>query len=240
METAILLVFLAMVFDALDGKVARLTNQATDFGAQLDSLSDVVTFGVAPAAMAKVLLAAEGVGRMPFLDRHPRLLFLTVAVYALFAIMRLARFNVETATHEEKDHNRFKGLPTPAAGGLVAATILFWLHRQDEILSHLPPWLFDGVIRAFPWALVLIGLAMVSPLPYPHMVNVLFRRRKSFLFLGALVLALVVAAINYETALLGCLLAYFIAGPVVGLVELVAGHRRRRSGHLRPPRSVAG
>ncbi len=243
LETAVGLIFLAMLFDALDGKVARLTHQATDFGAQLDSLSDAITFGVAPAAAAKVLLETEGGKIMPFLVRHPRVLFMTAAVYALFAVMRLARFNVETADHEEESHYRFKGLPTPAAGGLVAAAVLFWLHRGDEILSSLPPWIFDGVLRLLPWTLVLLGLAMISPLPYPHLVNVLFKRRKSFPFLAGLVLVVVLATISYEMGLLALLLVYFLAGPIWGAWEAARTRRaRRRRARLLegPPRSAAG
>ncbi len=242
LETAVLLIFLAMVFDALDGKVARLTHQASDFGAHLDSLSDAITFGVAPAALAKVLIEKEGVKTMPFLEKHPRILFLAAAIYALFAVMRLARFNVESMTREDKSHDKFKGLPTPGAGGLVAALVLFWLHRNDELLSSLPAFMFDAVIRALPWLLVIIGLAMISPLPYPHMMNTLFKRRKSFLFLSGFVFALVIATISYELALAMCMAGYFVSGFVWGIKDVIKGlkTRRHKAKLLKGPRSAAG
>lgn len=242
LEMAVLLIFLAMLFDALDGKVARLTNQATDFGAQLDSLSDAVTFGVAPALVAKLLLETEGVKVMPFLVRHPRAIFLAATVFALFAVMRLARFNVETAGHEENDHSRFKGLPTPAAAGFVASAALFWLHRDDPILRELPDGFFRSLLIGLPWALVVAGLMMVSTIPFPHILDVLFRGRRTFPFLAGLVMALGLATLSYEAALLAVTAGYIVSGPVVLLLDLLPWRKRRRLAApvYRGPRSAVG
>ena len=109
LETACWLIVLAMVFDALDGKVARLTSSFTEFGAQLDSFADALTFGVAPAMLAKVVLEHENV-------LHPRVHFLFAAAFALMAILRLARFNLED---HEPGHAHFQGLPSPAAAGTL-------------------------------------------------------------------------------------------------------------------------
>ena len=245
LQTAVLLIFLAMVFDALDGKVARLTNQTTDFGAQLDSLSDAVTFGVAPAFLGKVLLETEGIKVMPFLAKHPRFIFLITAVYALFAVMRLARFNVESQGHEEEFQGRFKGLPTPAAGGFIAALVLFWINRTDStnvVLSNLPDWVFDTALGILPWGLLAAGAAMVSPVPYAHLVNFLFKRRKSFPFLAGLVSAIGFVAISYEAALFFFTLVYLVSGPVLGGID----HLRKGAGRggggrlLEGPRSASG
>ncbi|MFT5735542.1 MAG: CDP-diacylglycerol--serine O-phosphatidyltransferase [Planctomycetota bacterium] len=124
LETACWLVLAAGIFDALDGKVARLTNSFSDLGAQLDSLADAVAFGVAPAIIAKVLLEHEGL-------THPRIHFIAAAAFALMAILRLARFNVDT--DEEDDHSGFDGLPTPAAAATLVATVLMFLSLGGAI-----------------------------------------------------------------------------------------------------------
>jgi len=113
-EIAALFIFLAMVFDALDGRIARMTNQTTAFGAQLDSLADLLTFGVAPAFIAKALINLYEGPPTDLLPPHPKLYYFCAAVYVLCAAMRLARFNVES-TPDEKDHREFQGLPTPGA-----------------------------------------------------------------------------------------------------------------------------
>ncbi|MEZ6018531.1 MAG: CDP-alcohol phosphatidyltransferase family protein [Planctomycetota bacterium] len=119
LESSCWLVVLALVFDALDGKVARLTDSSSPMGAQLDSFADAITFGVAPAMVAKTMLEAEGLF-------HPRLNFLAVAAYSLLAVVRLARFNLTTEPGEEH-HRFFQGLPSPAAAGTLVATILMCL-----------------------------------------------------------------------------------------------------------------
>lgn len=124
LETACWLVLAAGIFDALDGKVARLTNSFSDLGAQLDSLADALTFGVAPAIIAKVLLEHEGL-------THPRIHFIAAAAFALMAILRLARFNVDT--DEDDDHSGFDGLPTPAAAGTLVACVLMFLSLGGAI-----------------------------------------------------------------------------------------------------------
>jgi len=124
LETACWLVIAAGVFDALDGKVARMTNSFSDLGAQLDSLADAVTFGIAPAMIAKVLLEREGL-------THPRIHFVAAAGFALMAVLRLARFNAET--DDEDDHSEFRGLPSPAAAGMLVATMLMFLSLGGRI-----------------------------------------------------------------------------------------------------------
>ncbi|MEM8865421.1 MAG: CDP-diacylglycerol--serine O-phosphatidyltransferase, partial [Planctomycetota bacterium] len=153
-EMAAGLIVLAMVFDAVDGLAARAMQAATEFGAQLDSLADMVSFGVAPA----VLLVEHSPWRagLPFQ--------LTIAAAVLFACcvaLRLARYNTEAAAEaEQKD---FAGLPSPAAAALVVALVIF-----------IP--LNVGTL-ALPAAYVALGLLMVSSIPYPHAVRWLARQR---------------------------------------------------------------
>ena len=189
LETACWLVCLAMVFDALDGKVARLMDSFSDFGAQLDSFADAITFGVAPAILAKVLIEHHDVG-------HPRLNFLAAASFALMAILRLARFNLDN-DHDESAHSSFDGLPSPAAAGTVVATVLMVLSLGGDIevadgtptplsrgLAILPAGLREmlpGILIPFlAFLLPALGLLMVSRVRYTHLGSVLFRRQVQF------------------------------------------------------------
>ena len=178
LETACWLILAAGVFDLLDGKVARLTNSFSDLGAQLDSLADAVTFGVAPAMVAKVLLEHEALV-------HPRVHFICAAAFTLMAVLRLARFNAEG----DEEHVRFSGLPSPAAAGMLIATVLMFLSLGGAIessggqptplgrgLSVIPePW--RDVMTQYillPTILVMLptlALLMVSRVQYSHLVT---------------------------------------------------------------------
>ncbi len=150
METACFLVFLGMVFDSLDGLVARLTRAYSDFGAQLDSFADALTFGVVPAMLAKVLIEHEA--EISGYVGNARLHFLAAAAFALMAILRLVRFTIET-DHDKDSHAPFRGLPSPPAAGAVASTIwLYPMPRRRELeqsegtpppLHSLPGWMAD-------------------------------------------------------------------------------------------------
>lgn len=190
METACFLVFLGMVFDALDGLVARMTGGGSEFGAQLDSFSDALTFGVVPAMLAKVLIEHESSGG------NARLHFLAAATFSLMAIVRLVRFNLDPApraVQREDEVKTFQGLPSPAAAGTVAATIWLYLilrRPELEIEEGTPTWLHRQLVgmRAVDWTLVLdwvpsllvcllpvLGLLMVSNLRYVHGISYLTR-----------------------------------------------------------------
>jgi CDP-diacylglycerol--serine O-phosphatidyltransferase len=204
MESACFLVFLGMVFDGLDGFVARLTRAPTAFGAQLDSFSDALTFGVVPAMLVKVLVEYEG--RQSGEIGDARLHFLAAASFSLMAILRLVRFNLETAT--EDDHQTFHGLPSPAAAGAVASTIwLYLILRRPELeqvegtptpMHRLLHWMKDiewgPILDWVPTVLItmlpLLGLAMVSRMRYVHVVQFLTGGRAQFFTLVAVVFTL--------------------------------------------------
>ena len=136
------LVFLGMAFDAVDGSLARLTRSTSDLGAQLDSLADVVTFGVAPAFMmlrlVSVYYGGTGEGQQATIlgpdagSLYARLCWSIAAIYICCTALRLARFNVETASAAEDDHRWFKGLPSPGAGGAVSLVYPLPLLRCQE------------------------------------------------------------------------------------------------------------
>jgi CDP-diacylglycerol--serine O-phosphatidyltransferase len=182
------LVFLAMIFDALDGHVARLTGAPTDFGAQLDSLADLVTFGVAPG-----FLLVKMCHSFTFLFRDAALqpIWLVAATFAVCAALRLARFNVES--DENDDHMHFSGLPSPAAGGTIASfALLFYTLRLETTTFEYARQVDDAMQMVLPVLGLLLAILMVSRVPYPHVVNQFLRGHKSFGHVVAVVFALVV------------------------------------------------
>ncbi|MGW8256500.1 MAG: CDP-diacylglycerol--serine O-phosphatidyltransferase [Thermoguttaceae bacterium] len=187
------LIFLAMVFDGLDGYVARLSRTASDFGAQLDSLCDMVTFGVAPG-----YLLVKMCPRFTYL--YGQAVWIIAASYVACAALRLARFNVETA--DEDEHFRFMGLPSPAAAGAIAGfAIMFFALRKEE-----NPILFaaeiDTVLQSIlPFYAVALALLMVSRLSYPHIVNQFFRGQRSFAHVVAVIFALVAVMLLHGFAI---------------------------------------
>lgn len=189
LEMSCWLILIATVLDGLDGRIARMTDSFSDFGAQLDSFADAITFGVAPAMVAKVLLERHALV-------HPRVHFLAAAAFALMAVLRLARFNLES-DHDEESHRGFRGLPSPAAAGTIVAMILMFLSLGGGIevaggeatpvgkgVQYLPGWLREGLANSLLPALLLalpaIGLLMVSRIPYRHMATYFGGQRTRF------------------------------------------------------------
>jgi CDP-diacylglycerol--serine O-phosphatidyltransferase len=190
------LVFFAMIFDALDGRLARFARHTTDFGGQLDSLADVISFGAAPAFLAIQVFKVDG-PQVPFVVS--RLVWAIGALYFSCALLRLARFNVSNE-HGEQHHFSFLGLPSPGAGGAIVAFILM---QQDLVQAARDPtnyWFF-GVLSniaalVLPLLVLATGLLMVSNIRYPHVVNRYLRGRRSIdrlLFVVVILLLLVVA-----------------------------------------------
>lgn len=204
------LIFLAMVFDALDGHIARLAKTTSDFGAQLDSLCDVVTFGVAPA-----FLLVKMCPRFEYM--HHDMVWIIAAMYAACAAMRLARFNVES--DDEDDHMHFTGLPSPAAAAAIASfAILFYTLRKETNTSWYAPYApqFDQVMQyVLPFFTLLVAVLMVSRIPYPHVVNQIFSGQHSFAHLAMVVLFLggVMLVRGFSVPLISA--TFVLQGPLV-------------------------
>lgn len=219
MLTAGYLIFLAMVFDAFDGFVARLTRSSSDFGGQLDSLCDAVSFGLAPAFYAKVMMehaASEGIREI-----HPKLALLLTAPFVLCAILRLARFNVQLE-HEDEAHDAFQGLPTPAAAGLIAAICLLYL---DVGVARLLPFDRRFLVYALLPIAPLLAFLMVSKVHYVHFVSKVTRGRRSLQHLVGILSLVVVFAFYPELFLAVGLAVYVLSGPVIAVVERASGRR---------------
>ncbi len=217
--TAGYLIFLAMVFDAFDGFVARLTKTSTDFGGQLDSLCDAVSFGLAPAFLAKVLMEhgnSEGIREI-----HPKLALLLTAPFVLCAILRLARFNVQLE-HEDEAHDAFQGLPTPAAAGMLVALCLLFL---DAEVARLLPFDSKFLVYALMPLCPALAFLMVGKLHYVHFVSKLTRGRRSMQHLVGLIGLVVVFAFYPELFLAVGLAVYTLSGPVLAVAEKASGRR---------------
>jgi CDP-diacylglycerol--serine O-phosphatidyltransferase len=226
------LLFIAMLFDALDGRLARFARHTTDFGGQLDSLADVISFGVAPAFLALAIFhdwAARNGGIAPIFSRA---VWAIGALYMSCAAIRLARFNVSNE-HGEQHHFSFLGLPSPGAAATVAAFVLM----QQSLAEPLERWhwtvhpAMQYVSTVFVWLLpplvLVCGLLMVSTIRYPHLVNRYLRGRRSIeRLVSALVIVLLFLSVPQYTLGLGTLI-YSFSGPVGVLIARV--RKRNRS-----------
>lgn len=204
------LVFFAAIFDVLDGRLARLTRHTTDFGGQLDSLADVISFGVAPAFVTLQLFKTEIPNTIPI--PLSRLIWAIGALYVACTAMRLARFNV-TNEHGEQHHRSFQGLPSPAAGLAVLSLVL--LHV--ELMNHGIHWFARVVVYLVPPMLFTCALLMVSEIRYPHLMNTALKGRKSIwkLVLALMIVLLLVVEHRYTLAV-ACI-AFVLMGPVYWL-----------------------
>ena len=186
-------VFCAMVLDSLDGRIARLTNTQSAFGEQMDSLSDMVSFGAAPALIAYVW-ALTSLGRWGWIGAF---------VYCACAALRLARFNVNTAV---VDKRFFQGLPSPAAAALVAGFI--WLMND---------WGYQGVeVRWITFSLMLYaGLTMVTNVPFYSFKDVQVKRSVPFAVIVLIALGIAIINIDPPTVMFGLFVIYGLSGYVL-------------------------
>ena len=175
------LIFAAMLFDMFDGQVARLTRTTSDFGGQLDSLCDLVSFGLAPAILL-VKMCPQ------FTSVHREAVWTIAALFACCAALRLARFNVET--DDDDDHGMFVGLPTPAAAAVIASTAMLSYTLRNEIYFQVYEGYDWWLQRLLPPFAACIALLMVSRIPYPHVVTQMLRGKRSFSHVVAIVFTL--------------------------------------------------
>lgn len=202
-------VFVAMVFDGLDGRIARLTRTETTFGKEYDSLADMVAFGLAPA----IVTYQWGVVRIAeFGKEWGRFGWLAAFLYAVAAALRLARFNARSAT---ADKRYFEGLPSPSAAAVVAAFIWFSTGLREPGLV--------GLVAAF-LVTVSAGLLMVSSFSFPSFKQFDMDRRIKRAYLILVPLFFVLIAQDPPTMLLSIFATYALSAPV-----LWAGRRIRRA-----------
>ncbi len=205
-EAAAIAIFIAMVMDGLDGRIARLTNTQSDFGVEYDSLSDMISFGLAPS-LIMYQWALSGMGKLGWLAAF---------VYTASTALRLARFNTQAGSD---DKQFFQGLPSPAAAALLAGMI--WLGETQTFVD-----VTNLTILAFP-VTVVAGILMVSNIRFYSLKQIDFKGRIPFVGILLLVLLFVFSASEPPLVLFSIALVYAISGPVMTLL-LIRKHRASR------------
>jgi CDP-diacylglycerol--serine O-phosphatidyltransferase len=216
-ELASAAIFIAMVLDGADGRIARMTNTQSAFGAEYDSLSDVISFGLAPALVAyEWSLSAMG-----------KLGWLAAFFYAAATALRLARFNTQLGT---ADKRFFQGLPCPMAAAVIAG--LVWLATDYGASGEaMLPFAFA--------ATVLTGLLMVSNTRYYSFKDLDLRGRVPFVSVLAVVLVFVFISSDPPLVLFLASLGYAVSGPVLTLVHVRRRRLQRSSGAASLPEDAA-
>jgi CDP-diacylglycerol--serine O-phosphatidyltransferase len=218
------MIFLGMVADVLDGHIARISKSTSSFGAQLDSLCDAISFGAAPAFLMLKLVEAytpmfhfENVRSSILFGRA---VYLIAIVYVMCAIIRLARFNVETE-QDESAHLSFAGLPSPPAAGLIVSLVIL----QQDFLPKLKDWPFLSsfnfemiAIIVLPVVTLMAGLLMVTRIPYPHVVNRTLRGKKRFSTFLLIVFTLLFIIWNIQLAMVVGFAVFMLYGLIRWLV----------------------
>jgi CDP-diacylglycerol--serine O-phosphatidyltransferase len=198
----------ACICDLLDGRLARLGGNESDFGREFDSIADIVSFGVAPALMVYRIVLYE----------FPRAGWVVACIYLVCGALRLARFNCLAAVNSSAANKEFKGFPIPAAAGLIASLTLFML------------WLWEGERELGRWKWVLpplmifLSFMMFSGFRYPSFKSINWRTKRSIPRFIITVLIVVVTVMNYEWMPAVLFIAYLLYGFAR---PWISGHWRR-------------
>ncbi len=202
-EAAAIAIYVAMVLDGMDGRIARMTNTQSAFGAEYDSLSDMIAFGLAPA-LTIYLWALESMGKLGWLAAF---------IYTAAAALRLARFNTQVAS---ADKRYFQGLPSPAAAAVLAGMV--WVGASGDYVTA-------GLVTLVAFVATLaLALLMVSNVRYHSFKNLDLRGRVPFVTVLAMVAVLVFISLDPSLVLCSGFVLYAIWGPVGTVRDL----RRRR------------
>ena len=237
----------AMICDMLDGRVARMTRQTSDFGGQLDSLSDVLSFGAAPAIlMLHTSVMALRHSGLPWEGPGvERVVWAIAAIYFSCTALRLARFNVENEP-DESAHMKFRGLPSPGAAAPIASmTLLLGQLAKVPELSFTPttaaaslpasdPFMLGAAAITMPVMTLILGLLMVSRFQYKHVINQTFRGRRPVTYLVKLLIVLLLALWEPFVAMTALSVAFALSGPVGGAWRRLFGPKHAPA----PPAAV--
>jgi CDP-diacylglycerol--serine O-phosphatidyltransferase len=215
------MILAAMVFDALDGKVARLSKATSEFGMQLDSLCDMVSFGVAPGLVIKALAQHQHYAAK--LGWMEELGWATSVFFVMCVALRLARFNVGTA-EDEASHREFTGLPSPAGAAFVAAlVILYYRLRSGEPTGSIKPLAeflqpaMNWMLYAMPVLAAVVGGLMISNVRYVHVMNRLTREREPLRYVVLLVLVGMLVFFTHPFSMAVLMIGYVAGGPAMAV-----------------------
>lgn len=205
-ESAAIAIFVAMILDGMDGRIARLTNTQSDFGVQYDSLSDMVSFGIAPS-LVMYQWALSDMGKLGWLAAF---------IYTASAALRLARFNTQA---NSQDKRFFQGLPSPLAAATLAGMI--WCGEVYDLIGET-----TSLIFCLPMT-VIIGILMVSNVRYHSFKEFDLKGRVPFMTVLIVVLVFVLIAMKPPLVLFVIASTYVVSGPVLTLLT-IRKHREAR------------
>jgi CDP-diacylglycerol--serine O-phosphatidyltransferase len=215
-EPAAIAVFVAMIMDGLDGRIARMTNTQSDFGKEYDSLSDMVAFGLAPA-LVMYEWALHGLGKLGWLAAF---------IYTAGAALRLARFNVQ---HAVVNKRYFQGLASPAAAGVLGGMV--WVGDDFGLRDY------RGVMILAAVLTVLVALMMVSNIRYRSFKDLDLRGRVPFVAVLLLVLTFAFISIDPPQVLFALFFGYALSGPVNSVAFIRKRKQLLARRRQRPPES---
>ncbi len=208
-KSAVIAIFLAMIFDGLDGRVARMTNTQSDFGVQYDSLSDMISFGVAPSLVMYHWALKEFINHGPILGK---VAWLGAFIYTACAALRLARFNTQVGVIDKK---YFQGLASPAAAAILMGIVLAGEHYG--LKQVLPQTLISS---ACLFAVVATGILMVSNVRYYSFKDIDKYKKVSFINIVAIVLILAGIYLIPVVVVLVVFIGYGFSGPIWTIMEV--------------------
>lgn len=203
-EQAAVAIFIAMILDTLDGRVARMTNTQSEFGAEYDSLADMGSFGLAPA-LVMYEWSLSSLVNVSF--TFGKLGWLAAFLYVASAALRLARFNIKASN---TDKRYFQGLPSPAAAAVVVGFV--WACFDNGIAGE------SVAMIALP-IIVFAGLMMVSNVSYYSFKDIDFHNKVPFIAMLVVVMIFVFASIDPPIVLFGCFMFYALSGPVLSILR---------------------
>jgi len=206
-EAAAIAIFIAMLADGLDGRVARMTNTQSDFGAEYDSLADMVAFGLAPA-LVMYIWALSGLGKFGWLAAF---------VYTAGTALRLARFNTQVGI---ADKRYFQGLASPASAAIMAGAV--WVGVEHDVAGQDVAWVASFITLAS-------GLLMVSNVRYSSFKEIDFRGKIPFIVLVAVMLGFAVILWQPSLVLFLIFLGYAVSGPILTLTQLKQRRAERQA-----------
>lgn len=204
------IILFAMVFDALDGYAARIFNATSMHGVQMDSLADMVTFGVAPAVVVAITAHKLRPAILPEMETWQYFFIWGLCgIYLGCAALRLATYNVH-AILEKKSGDKFYGLPSPGAAAAICSIVIFYSERDEEM---------NQIITILPFYVAFLGLLMVSKIQYQHMGKwiISIKRNKKRLFLGIIVLCCTIYSPRTTIAIIINL--YILSGPFMAIIR---------------------
>lgn len=214
-ENAAIAIFIAMVMDGLDGRMARMTNTQSDFGAEYDSMADMVSFGIAPSLVV-YNWALTDIGKFGWLAAF---------VYVIGAALRLARFNTQVGT---ADKRYFQGLASPSAAAILAGLVWVGAEYQWDV----KPWgVYIGILT------LVSGLLMVSNFRYSSFKEVDWKGKIPFIGVIVIVLVFIFIAMDPPSVLFAGFALYALSGPVMTLwriKDIKEGRRQRKQQDIEP------